>query len=175
MLALKEFRLDEKGDEFLYISGKSGKVLTELRCNSKNLLLKTADSLRGQLEVIVPNFAVSAIKVGFQKPLWMLVAGILSLILALIVLVAGLSERDGTAFFVLSGFAVLVGIVFINTYLKTKYMLFSVSNSCSNSIIAITVGKSSINGVKIGFELYQQAATLLTKAVLESRNPSPKS
>jgi len=193
MLALKEFRLDEKSDEFLYISGKSvgfwTKILpllgfdpvTELRCDSKNVMFKTANLVKGQVNVTIPNSSITAVATGFHKPLQLLVLGLLVSIFGFVLLIWGVEQAVNSGIdraagqLIFGALASGIGIAIISSYYKSKSIQFRVYTGGVIHLVAIYVGKSAVNGVKIGFELYQQAAVLLIKAVLESRSPNPKS
>jgi len=171
MLVLKEFKLDENADEFLYIAGRSEGIwayiltligidtTTELRCTGKNLLFKTASLRKGQSDISVPNSAVTAVVTGFHKPFQLLV-------IAAVFLLGGLSGlMAGSVYPLILGLIVAAVCVFF--YYISKSILFGVYNGGDHPIAAIYIKRSVIEGVNVDFEKYQKAAALLNKAVLE--------
>lgn len=171
MLVLKEFKLDENADEYLYISGRSEGIwaylltligidtTTELRCNSKSLLFKTASLRKGQADITIPNSAVTAVVTGFHKPFALLVV-------AALFLLGGLSAH--TIWSIALGLVVAAVCVFL--YYIGKSTLFGVYNGGDHPIAALYIKRSVIEGVSITFEKYQSAALLLNKAVLECQH-----
>jgi hypothetical protein len=188
MLVLKAFKLDENADEFLHITGRREGIMayifnlvgidttTELRCNSKNLMFKTASLRKGQSDISVPNSAVTAVATGFHKPFKLLVVAALFLLLGFSFLSSlfvaarfGFGAAAGPALLMLICFAIAVLCVYF--YYITKSILFGVYNGGDHPIAAIYIKRSVIEGVSIDFEKYQKAADLLNKAVLESHYP----
>jgi hypothetical protein len=179
MLVLKEFKLDENADEFLYIAGRSEGIwaylltligidtTTELRCNSKNLLFKTASLRKGQSDISVPNSAVTAVVTGFHKPFQLLV-------IAAVFFFAGLGcLSGGKSGAVLLLVCLIVAVVCVVLYYISKSIIFGVYNGGDHPVAAMYVKRSIIEGVSIDFEKYQKAAVLLNKAVLECQFPKP--
>jgi hypothetical protein len=172
MLVLKEFKMDENAEDFLYIKAREEGILafllslagidtiTELKCNTKNLLYRASSVRKGQLNVYIPNQAVTAVMAGFFKPFQLLIVAAVFLLGG----VFGMSESIALTIvgLVIAGICVLF-------YVLNKEILFSVQNGGDNFVVNIVVKRSVIEGVKIEFEEFQKAAALLNEKIRKSR------
>ncbi|GBU20424.1 hypothetical protein R80B4_00302 [Fibrobacteres bacterium R8-0-B4] len=184
MLVLKDFRLDENSDEFLYISGRGEGIgasilmllgigsTTELRCNSTSVLFKTGSLRKGQMEISIPNSAVSAVVTGFRKPVALLVVAALFLIGGIIGACMVEANENAKVTLLIVGFA--VAAICTVLYYKNKTVLFGVYNGGNLPIAALLIKRSVIKGMSINFDKYQKAAVLLNKAVLGCQHQKSK-
>jgi hypothetical protein len=176
MLVLKEFRLEEDADEFLYIKGRHEGLVafvlswlgidttTELKCDSKSMVFKTASLRKGQAEVNVPVSAVTAVVTGFHKPFQLLVAAAVFLLIGISVAIEGSSGSSAALIICL-----LIAAGCFVFYFISKSMLFGVYNGGDSPIAALHVKRSVIEGVNIDFEKFKKAAASLNKAVLNCK------
>jgi hypothetical protein len=177
MLVLKEFRLDENADEFLYIKGREEGLwafilswigidaTTELRCEKKSLVFKTASLRKGQEDISVPISAVTAVVTGFHKPFKLLVAAVMFLLGGIFGAMGG--GRGGSVGVLV--ICLLAAAVCFALYYMRKSMLFGVFNGGDHPIAALHIKRSVIEGVSVDFEKFQKAAALLNKTVLDCK------
>lgn len=172
MLVLKEFIIDEKGKTFLTIRGRQEGLISwflakigldptvEMLCNRQRVLYKSSSARNGQLNISVPNVAVTAVVTGYHKPFY-------ALVWAVICVVGGLYMAAFSAKLIIAG--LLLGIIFALYYLLNKTMVFGLYNGGDKYIAYLEAKRSVIEGVTIDFEKFEQAAALLNKAILASK------
>jgi F0F1-type ATP synthase assembly protein I len=175
MLVLKEFKLDENAEEFLRIKGREGGLLsfiltlvgidatTELKCNSKDMLFRSASLRKGQSNLFIPNSAVTAVVSGFAKPFALLVNAIVWFCVGIGAGIAADSFVGG-----LIGGLVVGGICLV-LYILNKSLVFGVYNGGDHPIAAIHVKRSVLEGVKVDFEQFEKAAVALNNKIRAAR------
>ena len=175
MLVLKEFKIDENAETFLSKKGRQEGIqswllakigldpIVEMTCNQQEIAYKSSSARQGQQNINIPNTAVTAVVTGYSKPFQALVLAMAFIIVGLIF---GFSEIGAIA----AVFGGVAGLILIIYYLLNKRMFFGVYNGGDRPIAVLVVKRSVIEGVAIDFTKFEQAATLLNKAVLESSN-----
>ncbi|MDR0518178.1 MAG: hypothetical protein LBH25_14180 [Fibromonadaceae bacterium] len=166
MLVIEEFKLNENEETFLDIKGKEGGETIELKCSNREFLFKSS-SLKGQVNLNIPDSAVTAIKTGFRKPYEYLVMAALAVIVALAIIFAifGYHYGDNGVSYAIILIALAVAIAFVIAYIKSKVMVLEIYNANfrSNNSIQIAIKKSG----ELDFDTFERIAVLLNNAVYE--------
>jgi hypothetical protein len=176
MLVLKEFKLNENAEDFLYIKARQEGIMsfilsligidttTELKCNSKDMLFRTASLRKGQSNIYIPNTAVTAVMSGFHKPFQLLVAAIVWLCVGI---GASIGMEDGGAFVLVV--CLVIGGICLLLYILNKSLWFGVYNGGDSPMASILAKRSVIEGVKVDFEQFEKAAVLLNRKIREAK------
>ena len=178
MLVLKEFRIDENADKFLIIRGREEGVISwffskigldptvEMICSRREILYKSSSVRKGQLNISIPNPAVTAVVTGYHKPFS-------ALVIAAIFMLSGLTSLSQSLVLFLIWLG--LGLACVVYYALNKKMVFGVYNGGDNLMAGLATKRSVIEGVAIDFDKFEVAAALLNKAVLETSGIAKRS
>ena len=179
MLVLKKFQIDENAETFMTIIGRQEGLISwilsklgldptvEMLCNRQEIKYKSSSPRQGQLNICIPNTAVTAIVTGFKKPFYLLV-------LAALFIFGGLVGAQ-SAGWLLVFVGLIAGGICLILYILKKEMFFGIYNGGDNIIASLTTKRSVIEGVNVDFDRFEKAAALLSRVVLESTAGQSKS
>ena len=176
MLVLKEFRIDENAETFINIKGREEGILSwllsmigldpivEMQCNRMGILYRSSSARKGQLNITIPNSAVTGVVAGYNKPFFLLVFAAIFIIGGFFF--GGFSYGRGSGMFRILG--LIIGIALIVTYMLKKNLIFGVYNGGDKLVAHLIVKRSVIEGIAVDFDKFEKAAALLNKVILES-------
>lgn len=178
MLVLRNFTVDRNAETFLNIAGRESGVIsflltligldptTSLTCTRKEALFKRS-SIKGQLNRCIPIHAITCVVTGYKKPFHLLY-------LAVGFLIGGIfgwalvNDYDGGGGWLLVVGIVLAAISFAIYFLQ-KNMTFGFYNGGDNPIAFIQAKSSVIEGEKVDFDKFVEAAEILNATACDSR------
>lgn len=169
MLVLKEFKIDGKAETFLSIKGRQEGIISwflsivgidptvELICNRQEIMFRCSSIRKGQVNINIPNTAVTAVVTGYEKPFR-------ALVMAAACILFGLIQSLVSIWLLVIG--LVLGAILIVYYILNKKMIFGVYNGGDSFMAALATKRSVIEGVPVDFDKFEKAATLLNKAIL---------
>ena len=172
-LVLRSFKVDpnDPNNEFILIKGRPAGILswiftnskmdeeTSLKCTSKKIEIK-GSSFWGDNYVLIANNEVASAYCAFQKPMLLLVFGIIIIVFGLIT-----SSSVPSATVVL----VLLGIILIVYYVLGKKITIVIETN-GGSKYGLSFRRSVIENISIDNEKAMKVVELLNAKVIESQN-----
>ena len=173
VLVLKEFKLNEKEDEFLIIKGRTSGLLgwilslcgidpeTTLTCNKRSIKYEMSAIRFGKQTLNIPLVAVTCVSSGIHKPFSLLVLGVVFVLGGII---SSILLNSFSVFMI----GLIIGAVFLIIYYLNKTMRFSIfcGGDKDKPMATINLKKSIIEGQNIDDVKYASAAGAINKAVL---------
>ncbi|MDR2595128.1 MAG: hypothetical protein LBC87_10205 [Fibromonadaceae bacterium] len=175
MLVLKQFELNKEADTFLKISGRNPSVLTFLfslmglepvtnfEANKKEVKFETVSVRYGKKHINIPNNAITGIETGWRKPFSILVIAVVVFLGSVLAYFAEESLMPLTVI------GIVISVICFISYFRNKTLFFGVTNGESSKTVWLEVKRSVIENVSIDFDKFEEAATVLNEAVLNSR------
>jgi hypothetical protein len=170
-LVLKQFKLNEKENDFLLIEGRTpgffGWLLslwgidpvTILRCNRQSIQFEEASVSYGKNTLNIPLVAITGIFSGVKKPFYLLVLGVLCAVGGII----GSIVLNIVALFIIGA---MLGTMFIVFYALRKTMTIGIYNGGDKPAAVISMKKSIIENLSIDELKCEAAAQALKRSVL---------